>query len=591
MSNIRKNVNNIFDLRITRKNFWDFQLSQDNIQCYNCDEIISGDVITTLDFNNISGVCSEITWDEAISFSGDVCDIGLTGVDNRFVDNFSGETFNPSGDTRFCVKRVSGDTYCYDMSHIMASGDTPEHVQFCGGFFQGFYKLHEYDYSVLPNFYPQGWTKEFWINSKECPSGDVVTVTGESIIIEDNVQTTQIWSMDIITGGTCEEKPTLNEVYPDNKGIFYYWGLRAENKFCIFSPLSGLTTCTGIPLAPEFTVVEFKPDSPFLYYNRKQLCEPQPNPTVEFTDCCDGLLNNALAFRITDEGEIGVRLLTTTGECVCTEDSIQFSGTPIIEEFYSTEGIIQKNVFHKVTYRFTPYDTGECEGYRIGYGSLSIFVDSLLKLKIDDFPEFMPYALCEHKDKQLGVPYNISIGGGTQGLLESIPSGDSELFGNTGYTACDYVTNLVEPCVFGGISINGEEILSPPLTVDEPELIQMWLEMYVTRRQGDILVLGQQFNRRKALRIEINGVIDTLDYIVYANNAGQLHFCNPRCYDVPPHDGKCGILEEHFAGTFIGGIASYRLHDRPLCFSEIQCNWNIEKEKYGRTAPINPCNT
>ena len=206
-----------------------------NVQCYSCDAVVSGDVIATFDFDNVTGMCSQIIWDEAVSFSGDICDIGLTGVDNRFVDNFSGETFNPSGDTRFCVKRVSGDTYCYDMN--LSSGDSPQYVQFCGGFFQGFYKLHEYEYQTLPNFYTNGWTKEFWIRKETCPTGEVVTVTGESIT---NLMTPSgltevidIWALDMITGGTCMDKPSLNEVYPENKGIFYFWGLRAENKFCL----------------------------------------------------------------------------------------------------------------------------------------------------------------------------------------------------------------------------------------------------------------------------------------------------------------------------------------------------------------------
>lgn len=592
MSNIRKNFNNIFDLRLNRQNNWDFQLAQDNVQCYSCNDIVSGDVITSFEFDNISGMCSSIEWEDAISFNENLCDIGLTGVDNRFVDNFTGETYNPFDSKKFCVKRVSGDTFCYEMNTVAAiignniSVGFPQHIQFCGGFFQGFYKLHEYEYEVLPNFYQNGWTKEFWIKQDNCPSGTTITVTGESITLEPSpsglTEVITQWSLDVITGGTCEFKPQLNSIYPENEGIFYYWGLRAENKFCMFSPLSGLTTCTGIPLAPKFELKEFEPKiNSFLYYNRKQMCIGVPNPTVEFTDCCDGLLNNAMAFRITDEGEIGVRILTTSGECIMSDGSIKFSGTPIVEEFYSSENIISNDKWHHVVYRYEPYSTSECIGYRVAFGVLSIFVDGFLKLKMEDFPEFQPYALLEHKDKQLGVPYNISIGGGTQGLLESIPSGDSVFYDTTGYTACDYVTNLIEPCMFGGISINGVEIISPPLNVHEADLIQMWLEMNISRIQGNIIVSGQQFNRRDSLRIELNGMLDIVDYIIYSGG-GRLNMCKTRCYDVPPHIGNCGILEENFAGTFIGSIAAFRLHKVPLCFSEIQCNFNQEKEKYNR---------
>ena len=585
MKNIRKNVNRIFELRYNTKDYWDFQLSQDNVQCLVCDDVVSGDVVATFDFDTVSGMCSEIQWDCAVSFSGDICDIGLTGYDNRFVPNFSGETFNPSGNTSFCIYPVSGDIYCYDMNFIPATSEDPQYIQYCGGFHQGFYKLHDYDYQVLPNIYYKGWTKEFWLRKEDCPSGDVVEITGESVYYvphpSGQAEVHEIWSMNYVSGGTCISGITLNDIYPNNKGIFYFWGTRAENKFCLFSPLSGLTTCTGVPLAPEAEIIPFEPESPFLYYNRRQACEPQPNPTIEYPDCCDELINNAMAFRITDEGAIGVRILTTTGECMMVDDSIKFVGTPVIDEFYSKEGIIEDDKWHHVTYRFDPYDKSECLTYRIGAGTLYVYVDGFLKLKVESFPEFIPYELDEDKDKQLAVPFNISIGGGTQGLLESYPEDLGDFFDTTGFTACDYVTNLVEPCVFGGISINGEEILSPPLNVSEPELIQMWLEMTITRRIGDIQVKGQLFNRRNALRIEMNGIIDTLDYIIL-ENGGRLTLCNPKCYDVPPHDGKCGFLEEYFAGSFIGGIAEYRLHNRALCFSEIRCNFNQEKRKYNR---------
>jgi hypothetical protein len=586
MSNIRKNYNNIFDLKLNKSNYWDLQLSMDNVQCYNCDILVSGDVITSFDFTNISGMCSNIQWEDAVSFNADLCDIGLTGVDNRFVDNFTGETYNPSGSTAFCIKRVSGDTFCYEMNHVLATSTIPEHVHFCGGFFQGFYKLHEYDFEVLPNYYPIGWTKEFWLKRDECPSGFTVTITGESVYYEPNgtgqTEVTEIWSLDVLSGDTCPTKPQLNEVYPENDNIFYYWGLRAENKFCLFSPLSGMTTCTGIPLSPELEVNDFQPSiNPFLYYNRKMLCQPQPNPTATIDDCCNGLLNNAMAFRIDDEGAIGVRILTTSGECMTmTDGTIQYSGTPIIEEFYSAQDIIENGKWHYIVYRFEPYVKSDCI-IKGRLGTLCIFVDGFLKLKIDDFPDFQPYPLDEHRDKQLAVPYNISIGGGTQGLLEVIPSGDALYFDASGYTVCDYVTSLVSPCQFGGIVVDGETFISPPLSVAEPELIQMWLEMHIPRRLGKINVFGSQFNNRTTLKIEINGSLSVINNLLYSNG-GSLGVCKIRCYEVLPHQGKCGTLEENFAGSFIGGIAAFRLHDRPLCFSEIQCNWNIEKQKYNR---------
>lgn len=52
-------------------------------------------------------------------------------------------------------------------------------------------------------------------------------------------------------------------------------------------------------------------------------------------------------------------------------------------------------------------------------GALKIFVNGKLFLVINGFEEVIPRALNTDKEKQLGVPFNISWGGGTQGLRES----------------------------------------------------------------------------------------------------------------------------------------------------------------------------
>jgi hypothetical protein len=56
--------------------------------------------------------------------------------------------------------------------------------------------------------------------------------------------------------------------------------------------------------------------------------------------------------------------------------------------------------------------------YRLG--SLKIYVNGRLFYVINGFEEVIPRALNTDKEKQLGVPFNISWGGGTQGLRESL---------------------------------------------------------------------------------------------------------------------------------------------------------------------------
>jgi hypothetical protein len=53
-------------------------------------------------------------------------------------------------------------------------------------------------------------------------------------------------------------------------------------------------------------------------------------------------------------------------------------------------------------------------------GKLKIYINGRIFYTIDDFEEVIPRALNTDKEKQVGVPFNISWGGGTQGLRENL---------------------------------------------------------------------------------------------------------------------------------------------------------------------------
>ena len=52
-------------------------------------------------------------------------------------------------------------------------------------------------------------------------------------------------------------------------------------------------------------------------------------------------------------------------------------------------------------------------------GQLTVYVDGYLKWTLEDFDEFIFKDLDEYREKQQGVPFSYSWGGGTQGLIES----------------------------------------------------------------------------------------------------------------------------------------------------------------------------
>lgn len=522
MSNIKNYYFNNLDIKLTNSDYWDLFLCYDerlfDRNTLYCNSIISGtSLISYFNFNNINcisgnSIYSLVCWDESIlPTSGlSLCDIGLTGVDNGFVQNLTGETLTiTSGDCRLFLTRVSGQTYDYGWSIL--SSTTGNYINLCGGFFQGFWKLQGFDYQVLPKRNRIGWSAEFWVNKN----------------------------------GGCSTGNTLNDLYPNNKGFFFYLGARSENKFWnLFSGETGYTTCNGSEtLTPTPRIYDPVDTNSFLFFNgcgggsscscNKTINSSGDtccfNPYDPYNDCgkpcgdpcgscgsntCNGncstvngfitstghcechsisaitiynknpeldVVDNNLGFRIKDDGSIGYRKISYSANCrdCCTPiTGTAVSGISIVEE-YSLSGTVKNNEWTHIAIvfkRYCEYDCVESEKYPpfpdCKKGKLMIFVNGYLKLSINNFDEVVFKDFDESKYKIEGVPYNISIGGGTQGLLES-----------------------------------------------------------------------QTFNG-------------------------------------PDFEDKNLLLEQYFAGTFLGGISRVRLYETPLDITQIRCNYNAEKDIY-----------
>jgi hypothetical protein len=119
----------------------------------------------------------------------ELCDVGLTGIDNGLVQNMSGETIEITTglytnltdkfsrykyDRRMKLHPITGFTttqnrlwndnsYTYDLSYTNNGGDIGYVATLNGGFYQGFYKLAGYDYQVFPERVSLGWTTEFML--------------------------------------------------------------------------------------------------------------------------------------------------------------------------------------------------------------------------------------------------------------------------------------------------------------------------------------------------------------------------------------------------------------------------------------------
>ena len=239
--------------------------------------------------------------------------------------------------------------------------------------------------------------------------------------------------------GHALSPPPTRFITTDNQFLIYNrgGGHGGQTHYGITYPQGRLTSnFTGGSIT--YTAVTqgvISPDNPFLVYCRshgRTSCGGNDGGTCKTVRTYSGetaplttldvnvdILDNAIGFRVRDDGSVGYRLLTMTASCV---NDVYVSGVTVTED-YSVSGTVSSDVWANISVRFYAYETYDGDLLRCGerrLGRLAIYVNGKLKLWVDDFLEIVPRRLDEDKNKQVGVPYNISLGGGSQGLLESM---------------------------------------------------------------------------------------------------------------------------------------------------------------------------
>ena len=516
----------------------------------------------------------------------DLCDVGLTGIDNGLVKKMSGETIqittglytNNSDkysrykyDRRMKLHPITGftttqnrlwndDSYSYDLNYATDGGDVGYFARLNGGFFQGFYKIPGYDYQIFPQRVPLGWTAEFMLRYR--------------------------WTGDTSVG--------LNNRYPNNKGMFFYMGSRAENKFYHYadgSPkqdtgytrvTSGLTcmhTCGCSSSAnTASTCLEVYQISGGTSKNCSCgcNCECQVNAQYPEKDPLYDGVSNGLSLRLsgdTGNPRLCIKTYTITGGCettgTCQTGLTYHTGTSVtewcstrgifddckntpyinLEHWVQIDAVFQRNqwldtcdLYEKgglgllvdTIYTATPannsvsliepplthelpYDPATTEivtfndnwteekKYRLG--TLKIFVNGKLFMVGENFEEIIPRLLNVEREKQIGVGYNISLGGGTQGLKDNL--------------------------TFSG---GCPESISGITYQQDPECL----------------------------------TTDDLDNTIYSGLTTHIK------------------LEEYFGGSMIGDVSAFRMYVEPLNASQVKHNFKILKNRYGLLNPECP---
>lgn len=216
-------VNNYHNPRliINRDEYWDFYIDKFGYPCYdlnNNGDLYDECLISYIDMEDDSCIGEndwiysngKYYWEDSLSIGYTLYNITYTGVDNglytfrkdrisnkQFLELFQSQSLRiEENDYRLKLHAVSGNTLLYDYPLHVEDGQ----VKLNGGFYQGFFKTECDKYQVLPSHFEDGDIYNFEFTLKKCDL-------------------------------EAESDKTLNDKYPQNKGIFFYLGTRAENKW------------------------------------------------------------------------------------------------------------------------------------------------------------------------------------------------------------------------------------------------------------------------------------------------------------------------------------------------------------------------
>ena len=218
MANLKVNNYHNLKLRINKDEYWDFFVNKDTYGSFKLNGLYDDCLISYIDLCDPD--CTDMKewvyskkdyyWDKAVASGYTLHNITYTGVDNGlfqfrkdritnkdFVEIFQKNKFEiEEDDMRLKLHAVSGNTLQYEY---------PYEIEECqaklnGGFFQGFFETECDKYRILPSNFKSGDDMYFEFTLKKCDFEP-------------------------------ESTKTLNDKYPENKGIFFYIGVRSENKW------------------------------------------------------------------------------------------------------------------------------------------------------------------------------------------------------------------------------------------------------------------------------------------------------------------------------------------------------------------------
>jgi hypothetical protein len=417
--------------------------------------------------------------------------------------------------------RFSGITNQTLYNIVSRTGTTEgQYYELYGGYLQGFYKLFGYDYEVFPERPDKGWTAEFLIrpritdfyepNSGQTYLNDIYPNNNNTFFFLGARAENKFYHypQGYTTGFTNSITLSL-ENCPGSCGCY---SPGSETSDCVnLYPTSSITinySDGSMITKPETRSVERTNPEEDIYSNALSVRLDgnmiNPKMCVKFIQLTGSCVTSGLCENTGTTYQSGYTITEICSEsgiydsCFSPEDGgissqARWVLIDVVFDRYQTFtgcdvlnngglGSVREMKYTASTYNNTlsllsPPETHSGNTYPSKVeiiklnrkwldektdrlGDLKLYVNGRLFLKIEDFEEIIPRELSTTREKQIGVPFNISVGGGSFGLRESLT-----------FSSCTDLTSgyIQDPEVMCDNTLSGTSLsgLSTPILIEQ----------------------------------------------------------------------------------------------------------------------------
>ena len=486
-----------------------------------------------------------------------------------------------------------------------------------GGFYQGFYKLFGYDYEVFPERLNKGWTMEtvikpritdeysisgateeylntrypknagtfFYFGTRaenkyyhfadgnpESDSGYTRATTGLTSLQSCKCSDTGVTNANCVTlypqsattavhqigcgCSTCTEQMPIPPLDPkfdvlSNALSIRFSGCAADPRLCVKTIVitgdcvtTGSCGTTGLTFQTGYTITE--------------VCSP---PIYEVCDYICSAITQDRWVMVTAVFE----RYTTIEECdllnlgglndirqVTYQSILNNTSYNLIMPPETHSGGTKENKVYRVVFDRKWFDDA---WYRMG--RLKLYINGYYFMVIENFEEIIPRELNCEKEKQLGVPFNISWGGGSQGLHDHLIFKECSTWN---WSVGNINTNLIYTnCSGNTITLTGLTGQSGTIYTKyntTPYFTSASTASTLTYTGNYIPLEGPYKQDPELFPNEI------LSATTYSGLTTQI------------------LMEQNFGGTFMGGLSQFRMYTEAFSSPQVQHNFRILKDKF-----------